>query len=102
MKIKDKALAIAVKSPTKEVADIENPDTWNDSLFVYMVTPQGEVYIRKEPKSIIIKNKMADAQTYKVESMEQYLNRVYGKVVALKFDETLDITVKKVDNGTSK
>lgn len=95
----DKAIALVINSYDKTIpAEMEDPDTWCDSVMVYMETSDGTVYAQKLSKNFILNSKMEEAQRGKIELMSSYLKRNYGQVYCLPLGYSITFKDKTEEN----
>jgi len=86
----DRPIALVINSYDKTTpAVMEDPDTWCDSVMVYMQTQEGEIYARKMSKNQIINEKSEEAQRGKIELISSYLRRNFGSVYCLPLGYTI-------------
>lgn len=91
----DRPIALVINSYDKlEPAVMEDPDTWCDSVMLYLQTPEGNMYAKKLSKNQIIEKKREEATKGKIELISSFLERNYGKIYCLPLGYTISIEDK--------
>ena len=91
----DRPIALVINSYDKTTpAVMEDPDTWCDSVMLYLQTPEGEMYARKMSKNQIMEQKREEATKGKIELISSFLKRNYGEVYCLPLGYTISFEDK--------